>query len=710
MRHTWSILAASGMALAIPAWVHAQGPWVDPRSMQIPELHAIKEIHPTRVQLKNGMIVYFLEDHDFPIVDVQARVHVGGIYDPAEKIGLASITGRVMRSGGSTQMNGDALDEKLESMASSVEVGIGDTDGTASLSTLTPNLEQTLRLYAQVLRSPAFPQDKIDLAKKQEKTGIASRNDEHIDIAVRELLHLVYGKDHPYARETEYATIDAITRDDLVAFHRAYFHPDRMIMTVYGDFNTKKVQSLLTQVFGDWQKATQPLPPDPVVGKMESKGLFFAHKSDVTNTVIFIGQEGMREDNPDYPAMDVFHQIMGGGFSSRLFNDIRTLKGLAYDTGSFVGAGLHHPGAQGFYVLTQSDSSRVTLGYLRNDIQKGMTEKPTEEELKRAKDAMLNSLVFTLSSKGAVLNRMATYEYYGYPPDFLSRYEKAVRAVTADEVLAAAKRNIRADGMVTLLVGDKAALSSQLLALGPMTEIDISIPEPGGSTPRPQGSEADAQRGQELLTAALEATGGEALAKLSDLTVEESGTVSAQGMEIQLSTRTQTKYPDCERTEQKLPMGTVIQSICGGSGWMDAMQGPQDMPAEMLTQAQGDRERQLWNVLTHHDQLKLQAMPGETDVNGHPALGVFVASDKVKDWTIYVDKETHRIVRMDYRDRGLTGAPVMAKDFFEDYRQVDKIWWPYKHRIEHDDAPLATMTVTSIKANSGLTAETFKKP
>src|SRR6185503_9202121 len=246
MRRTWSLFAASLIAFGVPSLVHAQGPWVDPRTIPIPELNPIPQIHPQRVQLKNGMIVYFLENHDFPIVDVQARIHVGGIYDPPEKVGLASITGRVMRSGGSTQVNGDALDEKLESMASSVEVGIGDTDGTASLSTLTPNLEQTLRLYAQVLRSPAFPQDKIDLAKKQEKTGIASRNDEHVDIAIRELLHLVYGKDHPYARETEYATIDAITRDDLIAFHRAYFHPDRMIMTVYGDFNTKKVQSLLT--------------------------------------------------------------------------------------------------------------------------------------------------------------------------------------------------------------------------------------------------------------------------------------------------------------------------------------------------------------------------------------------------------------------------------------------------------------------------------
>jgi zinc protease len=701
---------AGVLGLLVPVTVPAQNPWVDPRSMPIPELHAIPEIHPQRVQLKNGMVVYFLEDHDFPIVDVQARIRAGGIYDPPEKVGLADLTGTVMRSGGSTKINGDALDEKLESMGASVEVGIGDTDGTASASSLTRNFDETLRLFAQVLRDPAFPQDKIDLAKKQERTSIASRNDEHLNISFRELRRLVYGKDHPYARQTEYATIDAITRDDLVAFHDTYFHPDRIIMTVYGDFDTKKVQKLLGEIFGDWTKSKTPLPPDPKVGKTEAHGLFFANKSDVTNSVILVGHESMRQDNPDYPAMAVFHEIMGGGFSSRLFNEIRTRRGLAYATGSFLGAGLHHPGAQGFYVLTQNDSTRATLGYLRAEIQRGLTEKPTEEELKRAKDSMLNSLVFTLSSKGAVLNRMAAYEYYGYPVDFLTTFQKSVRAVTADEVLAAAKRNIRLDGMVALVVGDKAGLKPQLDAMGPMTEIDISIPEPGGQAARPAGSDADFARGQELLAAALAASGGDALAKLADLTVEESGSLTMQGMELQISSRTQTKFPDCERTEQKLPMGTVTQCVCGNQGWMDVMQGPQDMPAEAMAQFQAEHERQLWNVLTGHATMKLQALPGDVDVEGHPAYAVFVPSDRVKDWTIYLDKETHRVVRMDYRDRGMTGGPVRAKDFFEDYRQVDKFWWPYRHRIVQDDAPLATLTVTSVKANTGLTADTFKKP
>jgi predicted Zn-dependent peptidase len=657
------------------------------------------------------MVVYFLENHDFPIVDVQALIRVGDVYEPADKTGLASITGTVMRTGGSTETSGDVLDEKLESIGASVEVGIGDTQGTAGISTLSQNLEETLRILGAILRSPAFPEDKIDLAKKQIRTAIASRNDEGMEIAIRELQTLVYGKGHPYARYPEYATVDAITRDDLVAFHKTYFHPDRMILTVYGDFQTQKVEKLLAKVFGGWPKSTEPLPADPAVGKTEVRGNLFADKSDMTNSMIILGQEGMRMDNPDYPAMAVFHEVMSGGvFSGRLINEIRTKRGLAYGAGSFSGAQLHHPGPQGFYVMTQSDSTVATLGYLRAEVDKALAGPFTAEELQRAKDIILNSLVFSLSSKGAVLNRMAAYEFYGYPMDFLTKYQEAVRGMTADAVLAAAKRNIRQDGLATLIVGEKAKLKDQLPTLGQVKVLDITIPEPAGKTARPEATEADFARGQDLLAAALAAAGGANLTGLRDMTTEESGSFSVQGMEIQLTATTIKKFPDCERAEQKLPMGTVIQVVCGEEAWMDVMRGVQPMPPEARAEFEAERERELRKVLTGHAGLKLQALPGESDVEGRPALAVFVHSERITEWTIFVDKETGRIVRMDYRDRSMEGNPVLAKVLFEDYREVNGIQWPHRRRIFQDDAPLATLDVTSLKVNTGVGAEVFRKP
>ena len=418
-------LAVAGLLLVagivLPSFAAAaEGPFGDPREIPVPELNEIQIPQPERFELANGMVVYLLEDHDFPVVDARAIIRAGAIYEPAEKVGLASITGQVMRTGGSTTIDGDALDEKLESLGASVEIGMGDTDGYASVSTLSADFAEGVRILNDLLRNPAFPEEKLELAKRQARTQIASRNDEATSIAFRELPKLIYGAGHPYGRTTEYATIDAITRDDLVAFHREYIHPNRIILTVYGDFDSGKVKKLLKDVFGSWKATDKPLPPDPPVTQTEIKGVFVADKADMTNSIVVLGHEGMLMSDPDYPAMQVFNEVLAGGFAGRIINEIRTKRGLAYAAGATIGAGMHHPGAMIFYVLTQADSTVTTLGYLGDEIEKALAEPFTEEEIKRAKDSILNSLVFSFSSKGSVLNRMALYERYGYPQDSCS--------------------------------------------------------------------------------------------------------------------------------------------------------------------------------------------------------------------------------------------------------------------------------------------------
>jgi predicted Zn-dependent peptidase len=686
----------------------ADGPFGDPRQVPVPELNKIQDIKPLRVELKNGMVVYFLEDHDFPVVDVRTLIRVGGIYDHADKVGLASITGQVMRTGGSAKTDGDSLDELLESLGASVETGIGDTQGFASVSTLSEDLEKGLRILSEILRTPAFPEDKIDLAKKQERTAIASRNDEHLDILFREMTKIIYGAGHPYARHTEYAAIDAITRDDLVAFHKRYIHPDRMLMTVYGDFDRKKVEKLLGQIFGDWPRSTESLPPDPVVEQTQATGTFIANKEDLTNSVVVVGQEGMRMDNPDYAAMQVFHEIMGGGFSSRLVNEIRSKRGLAYATGSFSGAGMHHPGPQGFYVITQADSTIKTLGYVDAEIEKALAGPPTEAELKQAKDSILNSLVFSLSSKGAVLNRMANYEFYGYPQNFLDTYQEAVANMTTDEVLAAAKRNLRYPDIATLIVGEQSKFKADLDARGPYEEIDISIPEPAGAE-IPDATPADLETGQALLAAAAAATGGDALAAVRDLTLEESGTLSIQGMELQVSATTVKKLPDCERSDAKLPMGTMIQTLCGDSGWMDVGRGPQAMPPDMAAKMGAERERDLLHLLTSYSGLQLQAIPAG-EIDGKAASVVYVRSGETKGWKIFLDPGTKRILGMEYRDEGMDGSPVLTTEIFGNYQEADGVAWPHSRKLLHDGEPFITMSVTAFKVNSGVDESQFKMP
>ncbi len=707
----WAAILALALGLVFMAnAASAAGPWVDPRQMKVPDLNQIQVPQPERFVLDNGMVVYLLEDHDFPLVDAQALVRVGSIYEPADEVGLASVTGTVMRSGGTTSIAGDSLDVLLESMGASVEVSIGQTQGTVSMSVLSQDLVKGFGFLNDVMRHPAFPDEKIKLAKKQEQTEIAGRNDEMLDILTREIPKLLYGADSPYARHTEYATIDAITRDDMVAFHDTYFHPDRIIMTVYGDFDSGQVKELLRKDFGDWAKATKALPPDPPAVPTDVTGTFVIDKENTTNSAVVLAQTGLRMDNPDFAAMSVYHEIMGGGFGSVLFNDIRTVHGLAYATGSSPGAGLHHPGGMFFYALTQSDSTVATLGYLKVDVAKYLQEPFTAKQVKQGKDAILNSLVFSFSSKGAVLNRMAQYEYYGYPKDFLQKYQEEVKALTPQDILAAAKREVKYPKEAQVIIGTKAKFADALAALGPYKDIDVTIPEPpGGSVP--DADPASLARGQKLMDQAAAAVGGDALKKVKDMTVEMDGTIFVRGMQLQFSATSIKKGMDCEKTEQKTPMGTVVQTICGDQGWVQSPQGVQDLAPDAMAEQKAENERDLYVFLNTYPTMKIQALPDPVDVDGKPADVLFIRSPNIKQWRVYLDQGTHRIVRMEYRSRNpMTGAPVMAQESIQDYKKVGGIQWPHKRELRQDGDPFATSTVTVVKLNTGVAESVFAKP
>ncbi len=179
-----------------------------------------------------------------------------------------------------------------------------------------------------------------------------------------------------------------------------------------------------------------------------------------------MGHVGLKGDHPDYAAMNVLGEILGGGFSSRLFNEIRTKRGLAYAAGSSPGTSIPRAGVFIGYAGTRSDSALVALDLLKKEIRKVTVEPVTAEELKNAKDAILNRYVFQYASKGQIANRMAFLDFYGYPVDFTSRYPEQVKALTAQDLLAAAKNNIHPDDLQILLVGDENDFAEPLSSLG----------------------------------------------------------------------------------------------------------------------------------------------------------------------------------------------------------------------------------------------------
>ncbi|MFC1713130.1 M16 family metallopeptidase [Candidatus Poribacteria bacterium] len=445
---------------------------------------------PQRVELDNGMIAYLLEDHEFPIIDINLQIRTGAIYEPADKVGLAGITGTVMRTGGTTSRTGDELDEILESLAASVEVGIGDNSGVASMSVLKEDLDTGLPILADVLINPAFREDKIQLEKLQHQSGIARRNDDADEITAREFRKLIYGADSPYARTTEYDTINSITRDDLVTFHKKYFRPNNVILGVLGDFDSEEMLVKLKEAFKGWESEQTDFPEKPGIPENEARKVALVVKDDVNQTNVRMGHIGWLRKNEDYPALVVTCQILGIGWGSRLINSIRVEKGLAYSVGNNYGAGYDVPGAFLIACGTKSESTVTAIEAILEEVEKMRSEEVTDEELKQAIDGFMNSSVFDYDTKGKILSRALRYEYYDYPQDFVEQLMAGIRKVTKADVKRVANEYIHPDKFTLLAVGKAADFDKPLDTLGDVTEIDITIPPPSpAASPGEAGTE-----------------------------------------------------------------------------------------------------------------------------------------------------------------------------------------------------------------------------
>ena len=296
------------LALALSACLLAQK---GPKDLfQFGKLNPIKMPHVEQVTLKNGLRLFLVEDKSLPTIDMRGMIYSGSVYDPTDKAGLAAITGEVLRSGGTEKLSGDQLDRELETMAAQVETGMDDESGFIQVSMLKENLDRVLALTADILRRPAFAQEKIDLAKITQRTVISRRNDDIAAIANREFNKLIYGSQSPFARQAEYASIDAISREDIVKFYKTYFHPNRMLLAVWGDFDSKQMVKKITTLLGDWPAVSIAKPELPVVNYPFVNTVSYIQKTDVNQSNIMLGHIGGLLDSPDFPALIIMNRIL----------------------------------------------------------------------------------------------------------------------------------------------------------------------------------------------------------------------------------------------------------------------------------------------------------------------------------------------------------------------------------------------------------------
>jgi zinc protease len=690
---------------------------IDPRSIpnRSVEDHGssakpISKVTPERVKLKNGIVVYLLEDHDLPVVSGTSYAKSTPLFIPNDKVGLGTITGEAMRSGArrSTRVIGSTTGLARSGFDHDRHLG-----GSRDVRVPVAHRERG-RGHRPVVRgaqAACAAGRQIELSKVGLRREISSRNDEMFDVLRSvTLTEQVYGKDSPYARHPEYATVEAVTRADCVELHRKLFEPSRTVIAVYGDFKSADMKKLLTNKFGSWKGANIALPAQPPVPADSKPRLLFAPKDDVTQSGIVLTHLGFRADDPDYPPMDVYSTALGGGFQSRLVNEIRTKRGLAYATGSTAGEGYLRPGVFFAYSLTRGDSTMTALDLLRKEVKRTVDAPFTDEELRVAKQSVENGFVFNFERPSSVLFRAAYFDVVGYPQDFLQTYQKGLQSVSAASVQAAAQRKVHPDKFVTVVVGKEKDFDKPLESAGlPVERVDITIPPPPSKNVAAGPATPEAlSRGQALLGKACELAGGSAAWKeIKTCQVEQAANVTMQGQNVALTTTVSWRLPDHMLSVQKLPFGESKQGYDGSAGWVSFGGQVRDEP-KAAGNVKQEWERSFFHLFSDPASVQVQATDQPKSINGVSYRVGLVKSDVVQDWSLYFDTDG-RLAAMSYQGEGPSG-PAERLETYADWKPVGKVQYPYARKVLMNGEPFIDAKVSTISFGGTIDDTTFKKP
>lgn len=450
---------------------------VRPEQLPEPETMVFTPPVPEKVLLSNGIQLYILEDHSFPLVNVNVLVANGYRVDTPETIGIAAFCADLMRRGGSERFFADALDDTLDYLAANISIDMRAEAATANLSVLTENLGTGLQILADLLLHPVFPEDKLDELKRITRENIRRRDDNPMEISRRTFRQVVYGTDNPWARQMEMEHVDRITRDALAEFHDTWFRPNVTSMAISGSFDRDEIVDMLETYFGIWEQAPVPEIELPPVESGMPAGVYLYPK-DITQAAIRIGSTGMQRHSEDEYAVEVLNRIFGAGtFTSRLGTEVRSNRGLAYYV---YGAVFDSPDPRQGMLLalagTQVGRAAETIRVMSEIIQTMDTLPVSDEELGSAKDQIINSFVFQYAKPEQIVGQKMWLDYLGYPNDYLDRYIANIEAVERNDVLDVARRYMNPEDMRILVVGPET-LTDQLREFGEVTVLPVAEPE-----------------------------------------------------------------------------------------------------------------------------------------------------------------------------------------------------------------------------------------
>ncbi len=407
-----------------------------------------------REVLPNSMILLHAERKALPIVTVVMAVRAGSIVEPPDKAGLAYLAAALLAEG-TTRRTSREISEAIEFVGGSLSASAGHDYATISLSVLKKDIDLGFDLLADILMNPAFEEDEIARKKKITKNRLIQQNEDPGAVASIAFSKAVYGE-HPYARQVQgtVETIDMIEQKDIAGFHNTFFGPNNAIISVVGDISRDELKSLLDKHLGNWKQKDIPLRPLQEVSAKHNPTVIRTDK-DLTQANIIVGHIGVSRDNPDYYAVLVMNYILGGGgFSSRLMDNIRDDKGLAYDVHSHFSAN-RFGGSFRVGLQTKNESANIAIDEVLREMERIQTEPVSDKELQDAKSYLTGSLPLRIDSNSKIAGFVLSVEFHGLGLDYVDKYPSLINSITQEDIMRAAEKYLDTKNYVLVVVGDQ---------------------------------------------------------------------------------------------------------------------------------------------------------------------------------------------------------------------------------------------------------------
>ncbi|MDY0211506.1 MAG: pitrilysin family protein [Desulfuromonadaceae bacterium] len=426
-----------------------------------PDALTYEELHwelrtPDKIELENGIQIYHAFDQELPLVDITLMFGIGRSVESAANTGLMSLLATALESGGTRVISAQDFDAALNALATDLRVVSGPYTTTLSLSLLKEDLPIGLELLAQLVREPGFDPERLETSRQRLMEQVRRRVDNPGAIAELLMLENLY-PNHPLGRKPSLETLEHIKRSDLVELHQRYFGPENLRVAISGCVSGAEARDLIQSGFSTWEKPTE-LPQVPELSTpdgLQGNGPVIVASRPLAQTTLRLVERGISKDNPDVYALEVMNFILGGGgFNSRLMQEIRSNRGLAYSVFSYFSVGRCLQGAFIAGCETKTESVPEVVGLFASIMQTLRAGGVSEAELVLAQQSQINSFVFHFENLHSLVTQAMEHDFFGYPADYLARYREHISAVTTEDVYRVANKYLDPQRQTIIVVGD----------------------------------------------------------------------------------------------------------------------------------------------------------------------------------------------------------------------------------------------------------------